>query len=528
MEKAVGNGQGKPLAGLLILGLTLLFASPSLFAAESEMIVSQPPFLAGQPFTVSFLFYGIPPDAVFFDEEGVEDAPSGKEAGAFGILEGALPPSFLIETAKKSSIALPRQGVFAASGSLAAVIEMEIIPLEAGEFEIGPFSFVAQGERVAFPAARVFVEPSSGSSELQGRRPAPFWLMQGREGSRLILPEEALGLEAGRGILIVLMAPLQAEGNVSCPAPENALLERIDVDSLDIEELLPATDFSGYSPAAAYIWTPLFSGKQSLPQAAFAPAEGGEAAFCEYAEAEVAAPQLARLPAPDSQDYAGEDTAAPAKEQSPPEKPDELSARASDSRLEASLAAEAARLWDEGQQAKAAAMLRCAESAFPFSKRIAEMRLSIDEALDVEWKPSLSAKRILLFAPLILIPLSLIILASSVISWLALCKKGGGQGAFWKQKKLIVFCSVLAAGLGAVLYTRFSGGIEEAAATGGFLRRVPDAEGAAVAALKHGAPLKIESRSQSWLYVKTLSGDAGWYPSCEIIVYTSGDLHDFW
>ena len=70
--------------------------------------------------------------------------------------------------------------------------------------------------------------------------------------------------------------------------------------------------------------------------------------------------------------------------------------------------------------------------------------------------------------------------------------------------------------------------MEEAAATGGFLFRVPDEEAAAVAELKDGAPLKIERRAQSWLYAKTLDGAAGWYPSCKIIVCTVRDLHEFW
>ena len=531
MEKNGRNSHGNARAGLLksgawrirafLLACFLLFCAFAPFAAETEMMLSGPPFVAGEAFAVSFAFYGASPDAVFWEGEG--DTASG-----YGYMEEAFPPSFSLEAVRKSSAAMPQQGVFASSGSRAAVIAIEIIPKEAGEFDIGPFLFRAGSERVTFAPVHISVAaPASQAGGQSSGELRLFWLVQERQGGGLVPPSEAFSLEAGQGALIVLMSPSHAEGSVSCPAPENALLESASVNPLEIDSLLPFGLPSGYSPAAAYIWTPLFHGRQSLPQAAFSPAGGGAASFSEEAEAVIAAPQIEQSLPPEQGLPAA--TALPPEPPAPLlEKPAAFSPRAADSRFEASLANAASSLWDEGQQARAAVILRSAENAFPFRKRIAEMRSAADEALDVEGKSVGALERLLFFAPFVLILLVLILFAALFISWAAPSKKGGKSDPSFGGKKLIISCAVLAAlAAGGALCASLSGGMEEAAASGGFLRRVPDGEAAAVALVKPGAPLKIESRTASWLYVKTLSGEAGWYPSSEIIVYKSGDLHEF-
>ncbi len=535
MEKIGRNSQGNARTGLLnaaalrlktfSAGCFLLFCAFAPFAAETEMIMSEPPFVSGEAFTVSFVFYGTSPDAVFWEGEG-------DTAADYGYIEETFPPSFSIETVRKSSAALPQQGVFASSGSRAAVIAIEIIPEEAGEFDIGPFLFRAGSERVTFAPVHISVVDSAFQAGGQSSGDLRlFWLVQKRQGGGFVAPSEALSLEAGQGALIILMAPLHVEGSISCPAPENALLETASLASLGLDSLLPVSDEGGYSPAAAYIWTPLFSGRQSLPRALFSPAGGGAASFSEDAEADIAAPQISQSLPPEQ----GFPTVVLPSEppsilpQKKPEKPAAFSMLATDSRFEASLAEKASSLWDEGQHARAAVILRSAENAFPFRQRIAEMRSAADNALGVEGKSVGTLERCLFFAPFVLILLVLVLFAVLFISWAVASKKGGRRDPSFGGKKLIIACAAFAAlAAGGALYTSLSGGMEEAAAvSGGFLRRVPDTEAAAVAAVKPGTPLKIESRTPSWFYVKTLSGESGWYPSSEIIVYTTGDLHEF-
>lgn len=518
MEKIGGHSQRKPCAGLLskaaqlrslCLALSLLFCAFPLFAAKTEMIISESPFVAGERLTLSFLFYGTSPSAVSFAGEG-------------GNIEKSFPPSFLVESVKKSIATPSRQGGFATVKARTALVAIEVIPTEAGEFSIGPFNFIAGRERVSFPVTRILVEGAPYSQ--QGAPLRLFWLVQERQGEKLVAPAQAARLEAGRETLIVLMAPTTAKGSVSCPAPENALLETAGVNSLELTTLLPPVATGGYSPAASYIWTPLFAGRQALPKAAFSSAEGGAVSFSEDAEVAVAAVRV------DKSTQSEQEAAAPSLQpDSSPKKPDELLVRGTDSRFVANIANAASAFWDEGQHVKAAVILRAAENAFPFRKRIAEMRSASDKALMVEGKSAGVLDLALLFAPFMLVLLDLILFVALFISWATSGKKGKKPKLSFGGKKLIIACALFSAiAAGCALYGHFSGGVEEAAATGGLLRRVPDAEAAVVVALKPAAPLKIERRTQSWLYVKTPSGEAGWYPYSEIIVYKSGDLHEFW
>ena len=529
MEKAVSPGKRKPCPGLLsgtarkrkaLLGAcAFFFCAASLFALETEMAISDPPFVAGERLTLSFLFYGTAPNALFF--EGEKDA--GNAASSSYYIEESFPPSFAVESIKKSLASPPRSGVFAASRTRAALVTIEAIPQEAGSFDIGPFAFIANGERATFPQVRIVVESPASPAENSGEDFNLFWLIQSDEGAELTPPADAASLEAGRGALIVLMAPLAAKGSVACPAPENALLEGANVNPLEIADMLPEEMPSECAPIAAYIWTPLFEGRQSLPRAAFSPASGGSTSFAQEESVDVAAPQIAKIAESSS------DAPPIASSPSPsPKKPAALLPRDTDSSLEASLASAASSLWDAGERAKAAVMLRAAENVFFFKPRIGEMRGAVDEALMVEGKSCGGLERALFFAPFALIAVSFILFASLILYSLISRKKGGECESFFSKRKSLAACVILAAlGMAGALCSSFVG-MEEAAATGGFLFRVPDEAAAAVAELKDGAPLKIQRRTQSWLYAKTFDGAAGWYPSYKIIVYRSRNLHEFW
>ena len=526
MEKIRGKHYTRTCPGLLrkvqvrLFSLFICVLFPlSVFPVEAELKLSSSDFFEGEPFTLAFIFYGLNPDEVTGEFEAAGGLSSGAEDNPSA---GIFPESFKIEAFRKTLSFLSPPGASSARSIPSTVVTFDIVARDSGNFTAGPFRFSAAGEAFVFDPVAVYVgkiESGFLSDDSFYTGTSIFWLLE-EEGS-FVSPEDFAGAVSGRSVRIVFAVPRELEGEVFSPAPENAILE-----AAPLPDETGGLSGPNISFAAAFYWTPLYPGKQELPQAVFSfTAESGAEVSLSSSPAYVDV-----LPDTDGTAESGSSSfvrpGGEKKQENPssavnPEIPAALVLGEDSPGFELAVAEKCRGLWAEGSYASAAVLLRTAESLYPMYSGISGMRKAVDEALSVKGKSSGNIELAVFFLPFFLIPASVVVLAASLLVFLKNRKNG--------TAKILLFtgAAVLVLGLGFSVYTRLSGGIMEAASTGGVISLIPEINSTPVAPAPAGTPLKILGKAGGWYHVRTNSGESGWYPFEDTVVYTSGDLNEF-
>lgn len=513
------------------LCLVCFLCAGFVFPQETEMILSQPPYTAGEPFSLSFVFYGV-------DPEDVRPAGSGASGEFFPHGEN-FPDSFTAESVRKTLSFFSRTGKFAGHPARAAVVSLDIRPEYAGDFVLGPFSFRAGNRQVSFAPLRITVEAPRLSLPEKTDGSRLEWRMQ--SGGKWTAPENLPSVPAGQEVLLALFVPEGVSGSLSCPVPEDTLLVPDTIPETAAGDSRTGAGDSLH-PAAVYRWTPLLPGVISLPRAVLTPESGTPLVS--------GTPSVLVRPAPNpdssalsggNAQAAGAETGTPAAENaadgrtdgqdsrlSGPEKPAALSVQETDPPLAAGLAAACSALWDAGEYPQVAVMLRAAAgSRLFFASRLAEMRDAAEDALGVHGSSSGWLSRLVFFLPFACFPAAV---ACAVCFALRGKKVSGrpvnpgrpGRKAAAVSGVLFLLCGTLSLACRAA-----SGGIRETAASGGVLFRIPDTGAEAVTRLRPGEALRVRGTAPGWLRAETLSGESGWYPLADAVVYQSGDLNEF-
>lgn len=366
------------------------------------------------------------------------------------------------------------------------VISREWIPSESGVFTIGPFPLVVRGERVSVAPVRITVtEPRAGEVA------SLVWNV----GS----PDE--GAVTGRPLTISLEAVFAGTaGNVSCPAPENAILEFVS-------NPVPAgTRLSATPPepvvVAVWRWTPLETGWQELPTATLRIVDSrGDERVLSSAPAGrtvvrgASADSTARVPGSVARLFS-------------------QSTRDDGSSAGGQAIAQAGT--DDDGVAETLARLRNAEytSFFPSSAR--NERIALEDSLGLS--PSLPVPPAA-WKPVALIG-SVAFFSLAFVLRLIARPLRNKRSLFRPVTFSLFFASLLLAVLSITLYTRDLGA--SGVCRGGELYHVPETGSSVIARLSEGIAARIGRRVDEWAYVTTPDGMEGWVRSDAIIEYTTG------
>jgi hypothetical protein len=481
MEKR-GRGQLVPKRRRLLTALLVaLFLFPvSLGAVDIGVFVSTFELDPGQTLLVEFSIPDVSPADVTFSDS-------------------SLPPSF--------STASGRKELRYAGAEAVTVISREWVPSKSGVFTIGPFSFVVRGEHVSVAPVRITVtSPRSGS--------ATSLVWKTASGNETVTAgAETSGAVTGKAILISLAASFSGTaGTVSCPAPENALLEPV---SLPVS---PGTRLSASASepvvVAVWRWTPLETGWQEFPAATFLITdENGTERTLESEPAGItvghgASPVSAvRIPGSVARSFSDAPPTDAANAAG--------SANVADSANVAGSASASGGSNADTSNAETLARLRHVEytSFFPASAR--RERLALEETLGLTsslsvppaaWKPVAVIGAVFFFS------LAFVIRLVRRPSRHTLSR-------FRPATFSLFFVSLLLALLAVTLYTRDPG--DAAVCRGAELYHVPESGSSVIDRLPEGFASRIERRVGEWAYVTTPDGMAGWIRSDAIIEYTT-------
>jgi hypothetical protein len=187
-------------------------------------------------------------------------------------------------------------------------------------------------------------------------------------------------------------------------------------------------------------------------------------------------------------------------------------------------------LWDQGRRAEALALVRRFERDSAAGPFVIPLRRTLEEALDLPPGPDEAWRPWKLLAEALLGCL-LLLAAGVFINLIRRAPPSEGQSrggvtlsAAWGYKVITAFLGVL---LGLGLWGIAGGGIPlpRGGKTGAVVRveletrRVPDPGGAAGSFFREGEPVLIRSLADSWVYLESLQGKAGWAPLDGIIPY---------
>ena len=376
------------------------------------------------------------------------------------------------------------------------VISQEWTASASGSFSLGPFSVKAGEETITLP--QVYITVTSKEAL------APTAL-------RWVLGDALSG--TGRSSRITLEA--QFSGTVrslSCPAPENALLEEVNsAASGKSSAELPAGSESGWVRVASYNWTPLSSGLQNLPVAVFiyADARGADRKLT----SPVRTTSVVRLPVPVA---AASVPGSVARAFTAPSGSSECDQVGTSGKASASghlgFPVECKGIpWQKGHYAEILAILRHAEYTRLFpreyrtSRLAAEAQLGLDDSLDVPpsaWKPWAVFGAVILFTAAFLLRIS-----------------GLKLKILRRFVYLLFFTSGLLVIFAIYVYTRDPG--MACVSRGSDLLHVPEADSTVVDRIPEGAALLIKRRVGNWAYVETPSTLSGWVPGDTILEYTA-------
>lgn len=378
----------------------------------------------------------------------------------------------------------------------ATVITREWIPSLPGSYSIGPFTVTVNADSVTLPPVYLTVVAPK-TAEYTALR----WVVSDdgpKTGTPLRLKLE--GYFSGTPV------------SVSCPAPENALLEPVVAIAAE-----PGSE-NGWITVASYDWTPLAEGVQALPMAIleYTPDTPKSAANL----------KLASLPRSVSVGWglvAGEPNtvsralgrafAEPAKTNNPaPGKGGADGDGGTAITRPAGLPPEVAALpWKAGSYATILHNLRRAEYTRLFPARWRNARLSVEDALDLGETlpvPPAAWKGVCVIGAVLLASLGLFL------------KLAGVRVDALRYVSVLAFVLALLLAIFAVsVYTRDS--LPCAVVTGGDLLHIPEFNSTVVETLHEGAPVRILRKAGNWYYIKTGSTLEGWLKTEQILQYTT-------
>ncbi|HNY21124.1 MAG TPA: SH3 domain-containing protein [Treponemataceae bacterium] len=464
MEKSGRRRTNIKGSRLLILALALLLPARAAFAFDADIRVSSYDVVEGETVRVEIVVRGASPA-----ETAVEVQ--------------AIPDSFVAGASSKE-----RASVDATS------VAHEWKATERGTWPLGPFEVRVKGEAITLPPAYITVSPSRAKGEYAALR----WVVPVDDGNG-----QVIAARTGVPTRIVLEASLSGKiGSVSCPAPENALLEArlFRQDSVKGSE-------PGWIPVGVWDWTPLADGTQELPRATLEYADSSGAQKRITSESRSIAVSRASTRSRGSQiprSLRGAFSPDPRAEGS-----DASSASRGNGGEGAGAGTEA-----ERENAERLRSLRRAEYRSLFPQRVRAERLALEEELGLgetfdvppaAWKPFAVIGAVVF----VLLALVLRLMGSS----------GSNPKRFLTRLSIVAFACALSLAIFAVsLYTR---DVKTAGVSLGVeLLHVPETSSTVVERLRGGTPLRVRRVAGEWLYVETPSSLSGWIPSEAFLEYT--------
>lgn len=456
MEKSGKRQYGKPsgrLLNRLKAAVALLFAAPALSALSVGIDVSGAEVEPGNEVVLTVTAYNAALGDTTFDY-------------------GTLPEGFTLSSSKKESARLnPPEGL----GSVAVpsvIFTLVLRARERGVWNIGPLIVKSGTEGFNGDAVTLTVpgDPLGANPDTAIR-----WALKG-SGT----------LRTGSERTLALLGPPAAVGaDISCPAPENALLEPLGTP-LDAA-VSPET---GLSVLALFRWTPLAAGEIQLPTATVSGLPGGRSLSSEAASLRVYPAALTASPESVSPGLISAFTEVPEADSG---KADTLPAAASED-----LAAELASLRSAEYRSFFPGKLR--------AKRLAlEREAGLGETLPVPpaaWK-----------LPAVLGSVSVLALALffSLLSSRFRLFGGAGLAAGFLSAALAFFA--------VSLYIRDNH--PAGVASSGPLYNVPEYGSRALETISGGTALFALRNAGGWVYAENADGARGWIPEERFHPYTA-------
>jgi hypothetical protein len=439
----------------------------------------------GQPWTVSILV----------------DHPHPEEVQT---LPPELPPSLVLNRVRITP------GI-SEGGDRRTLVEFQFIPHEGGIFPLASFKVLTPGKSAQTPAATLRVRgnvkpaaPGYAFLLVWDRPPAPVKL-----GEPLILTLRAVG----SGKTPVLPPGFRME------TPANAIMETLPPENQDKTAVLRLR----LIPLEGPILTvqaqriPIQDGFREIPALRIPvnPAAGTRTSA-------VATPP-ADPPVQPSVQPAVKPAVKPAA--AFPEDPGPVSFLIR--RTYGKLRGQARDFWDQGRRAEGLALIRHFERDSAAGPFLVPLRQAMEKALDLPpgpdepWRPWKFLAETLLGGLLLLVFIILIRPSRRSGGW---NQRGVTLSRAWGYKVITAFLGIL---LGLGLWGLETGRISlpRSEKIGAVVRleletrRVPDPGGAAGSFFREGEPALIRSLADSWVYLESLQGKAGWTPLIGIIPY---------
>jgi len=376
------------------------------------------------------------------------------------------------------------------------VIREEWTASNSGYFSLGPFTVNAGTETITLPQVYITVT----SKEVQDT-----------SALRWVLGDSLIGTGHASRIILEARFPGTVR-SISCPAPENALLEQVSTvaNGKSSAELSEGSE-PGWVRLASWDWTPLSVGLQNLPEATFvyadargvdrkltSPVRGISVVRLPLADVSTAVPGTVTRAFMAPSGSSGSDKAEVPEKHTSLERP--------------SLPVECKGIpWETGHYADILALLRHAEYTrlFPREYRIsrlaAEARLGLEDSLSVPpsaWKPWAVLGAVILFTVAFFLKIS------------------GIKLPFLRRLiYLLFFTSGLLVIFAVYVYTRDPG--MACVSRGSDLLHVPEADSTIVDRIPEGTAMLIKRQVGKWDYVETPSSFSGWVSADTIVIYTA-------
>ena len=469
---------------ILLAAFLCASISAPLEALDVDFFVSSYEAVVGDEVEVRITVYGVDPGSVTLE---VADVPVGLTQSA----------------SRKERERLENPATPGEPRAVATVIAQKWIASVAGSYTLGPFVVTAKGETASIPPIHLSVAKPRASGETTLR-----WRLA---------PGEA---RVGDAMRIVLEASLYGTaGSVFCDAPENALLEAVPVPVASTV----STAGDGWTPVAAWNWTPLGAGLESLPVAVL------EYETPEGQSRKVASPVISVSVAPGARNAtergiprslgrafskpAGKATSDedPSRDAAPfraPPEPPALSSYPDDP-----IFADSRALWAKGSCVEALAALRRAEHErfFPNKYRDArvacEIALALSEVLPV---PPAAWKHLSVIGTALFLSLALTL------------RLAGFRFRFFARLSYLVFALMaFAAAFSVFVYVKDLKPVGVVNLSAPALLHVPESRSSVVENLRPGLPVRVLRSTGDWLFVETPSSLRGWLPSRGVTVYTA-------
>lgn len=470
MEKPGKRLASRRIRRLLISALSLFALVPaSLFAVDVDIFVSSFELETLRTLRIEFTV--------------LDASPSDVSLTEIGLPESFTPVSGQKERRMKDS-------------TPATVISREWVPTVPGNFSLGPFLVTVRDETVTIPQVYITVTEPPVPEKATLR-----WRVDGGDAG------------TGRPLRITLEGVFSGTaGAISCPAPENALLEAVPVPGIGSGSLTGTGD----SPVvlASWNWTPLVPGWQDLPRATFTytAADGNEYVIASASEGiavsrESASGVRKTVPGSVSRAFSG-----PGRDSSDSDQKDRNGQENANGQVDRTDPEASGGI--DGGNAETIAALRHREYTAFFSRGDRLKRLALEEKLELgetlpvphaAWKPFSVIGAVLVFSLAFVLRIA------------------GFRSRLVKHVSVaLFFCSALLVILAVSVYTRDPG--PAGVLKGCDLFHVPEPGSSVVDSLPEGTAVIIGRRAGDWVYVRTVSDLDGWVPSDAIIEYTAENV----